>query len=129
MTYELLTAYRTAQFQYHRLGNCVKVLEDSAKANPGNATIREAAAYWRGRYDTFQHNIQTNQHFLAIRKWIEEIEDEGTRKIFRLAFTSALSWETVAGLIGNGQTAGALEEAARKYVEDHDDGRDPVPEA
>lgn len=55
----------------------------------------------------------------AVMDWINGIEDDIAHMIFRLRFLHGMSWETVAALIGGGNTRSGVRSRAWRYLEAH----------
>ncbi len=55
-----------------------------------------------------------------INRYIEEIEDDYLRQIFRLRFIKRLSWRETAQMVGGYNSGNGLREIVLRYLKTHD---------
>ena len=52
-----------------------------------------------------------------LMRWIEDIPDEYTRRVFLLRFDEGLTWDAVAARLGGGNSADGVKKTCYRYIE------------
>lgn len=111
MTKQTLNRCLTLRRQLERSRELLASL-DAAGLTAEAADVRESMS-------GLEADIQRSE--AAVMDWINGIEDDTMRMIFRLRFLRGLEWKTVSTLIGVGKTTRSVELRARRYLEAHHD--------
>lgn len=64
--------------------------------------------------ESLEHEVDAKES--AIAQFIESIEDNQTRLIFRLRFLRGLAWKDVAAIIGGGNTAESVKVVCYRFL-------------